>query len=225
MHLLGTVRLKSGCMRGLGGAPREFNRKNRSAHPGQRHYTGRTSFRNGNMCSYRIQGIPDSIATAARESMTSPQYGHPVHAEMATGYGPCRLCLLTFQVGTDERLLFTYQPFTDPAAVPAPGPVFIHRARCERYDGPDLPEALRPLPLALEGYGANGVLFVQRRVDTCPSRLSWRAFSSPRKCNMRTCAMRKPAASSLALIGVKDWAVRDRLTDCASAAATRPLAH
>jgi len=125
-------------------------------------------FRDGTMRSYRIQGIPDSIATAARESMKSPQYGHPVHAEMATGYGPCRLCLQTFQVGTDDRLLFTYQPFTDPAALPAPGPVFIHRARCERYDGLELPAALRPLPLVLEGYGANGVLLVQRRVGMSP---------------------------------------------------------
>lgn len=100
--------------------------------------------------------------------MQSPQYGHPVHAEVASGYGPCRLCLQTFQVGSDERLLFTYQPFTDPAALPAPGPVFIHRKGCERYDGHGLPEALRPLPLALEGYGADGVLVVQRRVGTSP---------------------------------------------------------
>jgi hypothetical protein len=120
------------------------------------------------MGSYRIQGIPDPIATAAKESMKSPQYGHPVHAEMATGYGPCRLCLQTFQVGADQRLLFTYQPFTDPAALPAPGPVFIHRAPCQRYDGPELPAALRALPLALEGYGASGVLFVQRRVGLSP---------------------------------------------------------
>jgi len=116
------------------------------------------------MYSYRIQGIPEPIATVARESMRSPQYGHPAHAESATGYGPCRLCLQTFQTGADERLLFTYQPFVDPAALPAPGPVFIHRSRCERYDGSALPEALRPLPLALEGYGAEGVLLVQRRV-------------------------------------------------------------
>jgi len=120
--------------------------------------------RKPSMCAYRIQGIPDSIATAARESMKSPQYGHPIHTELATGYGPCRLCLQTFRVGTDERLLLTYQPFTDPAALPAPGPVFIHRAPCERYDGPILPEALRLLPLALEGYGANGALLLQRRV-------------------------------------------------------------
>jgi hypothetical protein len=118
------------------------------------------------MWSYRIQGIPDSTARAARESMKSPQYGHPAHAELATGYGPCRLCLQTFRVGTDERLLFTYQPFTDPSALPAPGPVFIHREGCERYDGPELPATLRPLPLVLEGYGTDGVLIVQRRVGT-----------------------------------------------------------
>jgi len=116
------------------------------------------------MRSYRYQGIAESLATAARESMKSPQYGHPAHAELATGYGPCRLCLQTFQVGTDERLLFTYQPFTDPGALPAPGPVFIHRDHCERYDSAELPAVLRPLPLALEGYGANGLLLVQRRV-------------------------------------------------------------
>jgi hypothetical protein len=120
------------------------------------------------MRSYKIQGIPDNLATVARESMRSPQYGHPAHAELATGYGPCRLCLETFQVGTDERLLFTYQPFSDPAALPAPGPVFIHRAQCERYDGTRLPEALRPLPLAVEGYGDGGALHVQHRVGTAP---------------------------------------------------------
>ncbi len=118
------------------------------------------------MHRYRVQGIPDAVATAVRDSLRSPQYGHPAHAEMATGYGPCRLCLRTFETGANERLLFTYQPFTDPAALPAPGPVFIHRASCERYDGPGLPETLRPLPLALDGYGAGGALLVQQRVGS-----------------------------------------------------------
>ena len=131
------------------------------------------------MRSYRIQGIPDSIATAARESMKSPQYGHPAHAEVATGYGPCRLCLRTFETGIEERLLFTYQPVIDPAALPAPGPVFIHRTRCERYDGPELPEALRPLPLALEGYGANGALLAQRRIGPSPFESALEAIFQP----------------------------------------------
>jgi hypothetical protein len=120
------------------------------------------------MSAFRIQGIPESIATAARTAMKSPQYGHPAYVETATGYGPCRLCLQTFRVGADERLLFTYQPFTEPAALPAPGPVFIHRTGCERYDGGVLPEALRPLPLAIEGYGPDGALVVQRRVSALP---------------------------------------------------------
>jgi len=118
------------------------------------------------MRSYRIQGIPDALANAARQSMRSPQYGHPAHAELATGYGPCRLCLQTSQVGTDERVLFTYQPFTDPAALPALGPVFIHRAGCERYDATELPDALRPLPLEVEGYAAGGALLAQCRVGS-----------------------------------------------------------
>jgi hypothetical protein len=116
------------------------------------------------MRRYRFQGIPDAIAAAARAALRSPQYGHPAYSELATGYGPCRLCLQTFTVGSDERLLFTYQPFTDPDALPAPGPVFIHRAPCPRYDDEGLPEALRPLPLVVEGYGSAGALLVQRRV-------------------------------------------------------------
>ena len=116
------------------------------------------------MAAYRVRGIPDTIASMARASLRSPQYGHPAHVEVATGYGPCRLCLRTFEVGAEERLLFTYQPFTDPAALPAPGPVFIHRGPCGRYDAPELPEMLRPLPLVVEGYGDEGALLLQRRV-------------------------------------------------------------
>ncbi|HEX6615992.1 MAG TPA: DUF1203 domain-containing protein [Gemmatimonadales bacterium] len=120
------------------------------------------------MRPYRIHGIPDAIAAGVRTSMRSPQYGHPAHAELAGGYGPCRLCLRTFEVGAEERLLFTYQPFTDPGALPAPGPVFIHREACERYDDTSLPASLRPLPLVVEGYGDAGVLRVRQHVGGSP---------------------------------------------------------
>jgi hypothetical protein len=116
------------------------------------------------MSRYRIRSIPETIAHAVRTSLRSPQYGHPAHAEKAAGYGPCRLCLRTFEVGVEQRLLFTYQPFTDPAALPAPGPVFIHRDPCEPYDAPVFPETLRSLPLVVEGYGEAGALVAQRRV-------------------------------------------------------------
>ncbi|HEY6948269.1 MAG TPA: DUF1203 domain-containing protein [Gemmatimonadales bacterium] len=114
--------------------------------------------------SFRIAGIPSHLAAEVRQTLRSPQYGHPAHRETASGYGPCRLCLRTFNEGVDERILFTYQPFSDPGSVPAPGPVFIHAGPCERYDAPDLPPDLRRLPLLFEAYGAGGELLGRERV-------------------------------------------------------------
>ena len=48
---------------------------------------------------FRIAGIPSDLAAEVRQTLRSPQYGHPAHRETATGYGPCRLCLRTFEVG------------------------------------------------------------------------------------------------------------------------------
>ena len=120
------------------------------------------------MVQYRVTGIPEPLARAVRTSLASPQYGHQAHVELATGYGPCRLCLDTFREGEEDRILLTYQPFTDPDALPAPGPVFIHRAECERYDHLAFPEALRPLPLAVDGYAAGGHLVEQARAGAEP---------------------------------------------------------
>jgi uncharacterized protein DUF1203 len=115
------------------------------------------------MIRYRISGIPESLAQAVRSTLRSPQYGHPAHVETATGYGPCRQCLQTFREGEEERILFTYQPFATPA-LPAPGPVFIHRESCRRYDQLGFPEELRSIPLVLESYGAAGSLLELNRV-------------------------------------------------------------
>jgi len=113
---------------------------------------------------FRIAGIPSDLAAEVRQTLRSPQYGHPAYRETATGYGPCRLCLHRFTEGVDERILFTYQPFSDPASVPAPGPVFIHGEPCERYEGSTLPPDFGPLPLLLEAYGAGGELLARERV-------------------------------------------------------------
>lgn len=96
--------------------------------------------------------------------MKSPQYGHPAHRELATGTGPCRSCLRTFEVGRDERVLFTYQPFSDPGSLPAPGPVFIHADPCARYEALELPTDFRELPVVVEAYGTGGRLLFQERV-------------------------------------------------------------
>lgn len=116
-----------------------------------------------------FSGIPVDLAADVRATMRSPQYGHPAHREIARGYGPCRLCLRTFDVGKEDRILFTYQPFREPGSLPAPGPVFIHADACDRYERPELPPDFRKLPLVLEGYRTGGHLIAQERVgDRAP---------------------------------------------------------
>jgi hypothetical protein len=60
---------------------------------------------------FNIRAIPDQISSTARNTRKSPQYGHPAHVEVASGTGPCRQCLQTFDVGKENRILFTYNPF------------------------------------------------------------------------------------------------------------------
>jgi hypothetical protein len=128
---------------------------------------------------FRIAGISDDLATQVRRTLRSPQYGHPAHQEIATGSGPCRLCLHAFATGVDQRILFTYQPFSDPGSVPAPGPVFIHAAPCERYDGAQLPEDFRSVPLFFEAYGTGGELLTRVRLcEEAPERMIERLFAA-----------------------------------------------
>jgi hypothetical protein len=101
---------------------------------------------------YRFEAIPQEIADSVRTTLRSPQYGHPAHVETAAGYGPCRLCLRTFREGEDRRILFTYNPFGEPKALPQPGPVFVHQHQCERFEGLMLPEEILALPLFVEGF-------------------------------------------------------------------------
>lgn len=128
---------------------------------------------------YRISGIPTDIAESARINQRSPQYGHPAHREVATGTGPCRHCLHTFEVGHDERLLFTYQPFSAPGALPQPGPVFVHADGCRRYDELALPADLRALPLVVESHAPDGMVLARRRVgDRVAEAVLDEAFAS-----------------------------------------------
>ena len=121
----------------------------------------------------RFVGIPEAVAREVRETMHAPDYGHPAHKTVAQGYGPCRLCLRTFQIGADERILFTYNPFPQ-GELPAPGPVFIHAGPCARYDAGEFPADLRRLPIVLEGYRSSGERVTQERVasDAVEARLA-----------------------------------------------------
>jgi hypothetical protein len=132
------------------------------------------------MSAFRYSGIPAPLAEEVRRTQRSPQYGHPVHRELAHGYGPCRLCLRTFAIEEEDRLLFTYQPFCETGSLPAPGPVFIHAEPCERFSGLALPPDFRGLPLVIEGFRTGGVLAIQARLtDEPPETAVVRVFAEP----------------------------------------------
>jgi hypothetical protein len=118
------------------------------------------------MTPFRFQGIADAVAAEVRQTLRAPDYGHPAHREVARSYGPCRLCLRTFAIGREERILFTYQPFQEPGSLPAPGPVFIHAGECARYDAAELPRDFRSLPLVFEAYRKGSTLLAQERVGS-----------------------------------------------------------
>lgn len=101
-----------------------------------------------------------------QDGPASPQYGHPAHVEVAGGYGPCRLCLRTFAVGEERRILFTFDPFEESAAPPLPGPVFIHESPCRRFpEDAAFPGDLLAHALTLCAYGPERRLLAEERVS------------------------------------------------------------
>ena len=117
------------------------------------------------MPAYRVVAVSEDLARRVRASRRSPGYGHPVYAELSTGYGPCRLCLRDFEVGIERRLLFTLDPFYGVEAFPLPGPVYIHEEKCDRYpEQGGFPADLRSHDLTLLAYGRGRVLRDEERV-------------------------------------------------------------
>jgi hypothetical protein len=115
--------------------------------------------------AFRVLALAEEIAEAVRATRRSPGYGHPVHAEIATGHGPCRLCLRAFRIGEERRLLFTYDAFAGIEPRPLPGPVFIHEAACSRYaEDAGFPRELRGRVLTFSAYARGRRLRAQEHV-------------------------------------------------------------
>jgi Protein of unknown function (DUF1203) len=131
------------------------------------------------MTQYNVVALRDQTVEEVRNTLRAPGYGHPAHVEVAAGYGPCRVCLQSFRKGEEERILFTYNPFPEQAAIPCPGPIFVHKDSCSRYEGSGFPPGLRGLPLTLEGYDQTGVATVRVKVDGDPDRSVEELLSSP----------------------------------------------
>jgi Protein of unknown function (DUF1203) len=117
------------------------------------------------MSELRMIAIASELAEKVRETKLSPGYGHPVTAKVATGHGPCRHCLRPFVVGQDVRMLFTLNPFDGVAPIPQPGPVFIHEAKCERYEElAGYPMELLPFAAVLDGYDEQQMVRWRKKV-------------------------------------------------------------
>lgn len=129
------------------------------------------------MAGFRVLPIAPAIAEEVRNTLKSPQYGHPAHVEVAAGYGPCRACLQQFHAGEEDRILFTYNPFAGLDEYPSPGPVFIHAKSCAAFaEAQAFPQELRSLPLTLEAYGEARWIIARERpseheIEECIERL------------------------------------------------------
>jgi hypothetical protein len=118
------------------------------------------------MNAFRVIAIPTEVATEVRTSNTSPRYGHPVSKKIASGYGPCRHCLRTFDVGKEYRTLFTFDSFAGIEEIPLPGPIFIHTENCERYpENAGYPSDLLSHAAVLSGYAKGQRLVAKISVD------------------------------------------------------------
>lgn len=115
------------------------------------------------MVPYKVISLSKNIADQVRRTMTAPDYGHPAHAEIAGGYGPCRECMRTFRVGEEKRILFTYNPFRGIERVPLPGPIYIHEQACDPYpEDAGYPRDLLGHAAVFNAY-SKGQILVERR--------------------------------------------------------------
>lgn len=115
--------------------------------------------------NYKIVPIPSEIARSVRENMKSAQYGHQAFADVAKGYGPCRVCLKTFIRDKEERILFTYNAFENLSDLPLPSPIYIHKDECKAFDGHGFPPELIELPLLFEGFGEQSELVKRETIE------------------------------------------------------------
>jgi hypothetical protein len=111
-----------------------------------------------------VEALPQEVATYVRETGRDPIWGHSAVAEPATGFGPCRLCLRTFEQG-ESRVLFTYDSYAGVAEFPQPGPVYVHADDCARYDREGFPPDLHTLKLTFEGIAAGPLVVALERTD------------------------------------------------------------
>jgi len=101
----------------------------------------------------RIRGIPTDEVDRLRHGGPDAN-GQPPLVRRADGWAnPCRHCLGLILDG-DEKLVLAYRPFDRAQPYAETGPIFLHKAPCERYDGDAPPSWFDHLdPAIVRGYG------------------------------------------------------------------------
>ncbi|MBT0770107.1 DUF1203 domain-containing protein [Kineosporia sp. J2-2] len=108
------------------------------------------------MQTYRVVPIDQGVAWRVRATLRSPECDYPAYVDLATGGGPCRVCLTPFRAGVDRAVWFVYDPVRGRVPAPLPGPVQIHEEGCPAYEssGAGLDSGVFPddLTVTLQGY-------------------------------------------------------------------------
>jgi hypothetical protein len=113
---------------------------------------------------FTVEAMPEAVAAYVREHGRDPIWGHPTLTQPAAGFGPCRLCLRTFDEG-EPRTLFTYDSYAGVSGFPQPGPVYVHADGCGRYDADGFPPELRELKLTFEAVAAGPRVVALERTE------------------------------------------------------------
>lgn len=102
----------------------------------------------------RVSGIPTADYERLRGGGPDA-HGQPARVRPHDGLpSPCRHCL-GFVAQGQENLVAAYRPFAQPQPYAEVGPIFLHRERCQRYQGRELPGWLVHLePAVIRGYDA-----------------------------------------------------------------------
>src|SRR6188768_2997814 len=85
-----------------------------------------------------VRGIPTEEVQRLRAGGADAN-GQSALTRIAEGLAnPCRHCLDLITPG-DEKLVLAYRPFAAPQPYAEIGPIFLHKAGCERYERDALP--------------------------------------------------------------------------------------
>ena len=86
------------------------------------------------MTTLRIRGIATDDVRRLRDGGPDAN-GQPPLVRVAEGVAnPCRHCLGLIAEG-DPKLVLAHRPFDRPQPYAEIGPIFLHQAPCDRYDG------------------------------------------------------------------------------------------